>query len=258
MTRLSRLIRGRSACPVVAGLFALACALAPTTVAAQEPSRWGVVGSLSPGQGWNVDPKLSSLIFDHGGTATIDSTDFSIGIGRGRMLSGDWGVSYVRRTLKDDSRFDATTDYCTGSAAPSGAISMSCATVPESLHVTRGVAFSGIEAHKFVPFFTVRRRVQAGLTVAGGIGSFSGELDRTEYGREIVIVGGRPVERPTERLTREPARDFPSFSPFPIGRVEAAVAVLAAPGFKVRASGGFNFPGYRRFSISGIYFPGAR
>lgn len=48
-----------------------------------------------------------------------------------------------------------------------------------------------------------------------------------------------------------------SLSPFPLGKVEAAVAVIAAPGLKIRASGGFNFPGYSVFRITGVYLFGA-
>jgi hypothetical protein len=40
--------------------------------------------------------------------------------------------------------------------------------------------------------------------------------------------------------------------------VQAAVAVIVAPGLKVRFAGGIDFPGTNRFSISGVYLFGAR
>lgn len=42
----------------------------------------------------------------------------------------------------------------------------------------------------------------------------------------------------------------------PIGRVELAVAVIVAPGVKVRVAGGFNYPGVNTVSVTGIYLFG--
>jgi hypothetical protein len=36
------------------------------------------------------------------------------------------------------------------------------------------------------------------------------------------------------------------------------VTGIVAPGFKVRASGGFSMPGTQLFSLTGIYYFGAR
>jgi hypothetical protein len=44
----------------------------------------------------------------------------------------------------------------------------------------------------------------------------------------------------------------------PLAKLELTVAGLVAPGLKVRASGGFNFPGYQAGSISLVYFFGPR
>jgi hypothetical protein len=44
----------------------------------------------------------------------------------------------------------------------------------------------------------------------------------------------------------------------PFGKVEAAVGVILAPGVKIRGSGGFDFPGYTMFSITGVFLFGAR
>jgi hypothetical protein len=44
----------------------------------------------------------------------------------------------------------------------------------------------------------------------------------------------------------------------PLGNVEAAVAVLIAPGLKVRVSSGFNFPNSQVFSVTANYLIGSR
>jgi hypothetical protein len=44
----------------------------------------------------------------------------------------------------------------------------------------------------------------------------------------------------------------------PLAKFELTVAGIVAPGLKVRASRGFNFPGYQVGSISLVYLFGAR
>ena len=38
------------------------------------------------------------------------------------------------------------------------------------------VTIDGIEAHRFFPFATIKRRAQIGLTIAGGVGSWKGAV----------------------------------------------------------------------------------
>src|ERR1051325_5294389 len=38
---------------------------------------------------------------------------------------------------------------------------------------------NGVQVHKFIPFVTIKRRLQIGLNVAGGIGTLSGTLQKT-------------------------------------------------------------------------------
>jgi hypothetical protein len=49
-----------------------------------------------------------------------------------------------------------------------------------------------------------------------------------------------------------------SFSPFTFSKVEAAVAAIVVPGLKIRASGGFDFPGYTVFPLTGVILFGAK
>jgi hypothetical protein len=81
-------------------------------------------------------------------------------------------------------------------------------------------------------------------------------LEHHDFTTDFVFSGGQFVHRRIETLSTEAAEDLPSFRPFPLGKVEAAVAVIVAPGLKVRASGGFNFPGKAVFRLTGVYLFG--
>src|SRR5690242_9047919 len=72
--------------------------LLPAVALAQDVSRWGIVGSVTPQ--WKVPSQLEK-IFD--GTVDIKGSDVSIGIARGRSRGGDWGVSFVHKRFKDGS-----------------------------------------------------------------------------------------------------------------------------------------------------------
>jgi len=47
----------------------------------------------------------------------LKGSEFSIGIARGRMASGDWGVSYVRRTYVDTDIDGYRSPGCQGAAS---------------------------------------------------------------------------------------------------------------------------------------------
>ena len=220
--------------------FAMLVLLAPSVAMAQT-SHWGVTGAFTPT--WQVPTQLAKL-FD--GTVDITGAEFTIGIARGRDLGGDWGVSYVRKTLSDGSRIEKFESEC---------FSNGCFETGTSVR-TRGVALSGVKVHKFVPFGTIKNRVQIGLNVAGGVGQFTGNLETLE--REVEPSADFRTVRPTETLTTEPASELVPVSVVPLGDLEAAVAVIVAPGLKLRAQGGLNFPGYRTFSVTAVYLFGAR
>ena len=226
--------------------------LIPTVGRAQDPSHWGIVGSITPGQSWHVISPLAEHVFDHSGTADLSGTDFSIGIARGRMLGGDWGVSFVRRNINDDSRFESETTF-------SRCVADVCTetTDIDELYLTQGVTYTGVEVHKFVPFVTIGDRMQIGMNFAGGVGKFGGELEKHDFDTDFAFVNGQFVPIRTETITTEEMDEFVSFKPFPLGKVEVAVAGILAPGLKIRASGGFNFPGYSVFRITGVYLFGA-
>ena len=235
----------------------VAMVLVPAFAGAQDRSHWGVIGSVTPAQNWNVISPIDEYVFSHGGTADVTSADFSIGIARGRELGGDWGVSFVRRSVKDDSRFESFGELCFDTCTEE---------LSEALRPRR-VRYSGVEAHKYFNFATIARRVQIGLNVAGGVGRFEGNIERHYFypepvfdarGVPVLGAGGSLLYRTREEVLLETADQLPSFTPFPLGKVELALGVIAAPGLKIRASGGFNFPGYSMVRVNAIYLFGAK
>jgi hypothetical protein len=225
----------------------LAAAAVPMTASAQDASRWGVSASFTPTQSWNTNATFSKYLFANSGPSDLRSSDFSIGLVRGRELGGDWGVSLVRRSIADGSSFTAESESCT---------STTCTPYTRERSLTRNVTYTGVELHKFVSFVTIRQRVQLGMNFAGGVGSYDGDVERHETDFIPVFNGKTVTIVPTEVVTNVPMKEYVSISPFPIGKIEAAVAGLVAPGFKVRWSAGFSFPGHQVFTLTGVYLFG--
>ena len=232
---------------VAAAAMAVAVLL-PISGRAQDASHWGVTGSIIPH--WDVPSRFGPL-FD--GTVNVTGRDFTIGIARGRELGGDWGVSYVRKRITDGSRVDNAAALCEYFAN-------GCFLFGDAL-VAERVTLIGIEAHKFVPFVTIRRRVQVGVNLAAGIGAFHGDLEKHLYDVDFVSYDPRTSQtsvRQNDRMWAVPASEFTALSRVPLGKVQAAAGVIVAPGFKIRAQAGFDFPGYEKFSIAGVYLFGAK
>lgn len=220
----------------------------PGEAAAQEASHWGVIGGVTPQ--WKVPTQLETL-FD--GTVDIKGTDFSIGLARGRPRAGDWGISFIHKKFKDGSRVEGIEEDC-------ASFSNGCFLDGDSFS-TRGVAINGLEVHKFIPFVRIRDRVQIGMNVAGGFGKFTGMLDKREFGADPVTFppgGGRPTGRQTETTSTEPARELIDIPVFPIFKLQASVAIIASPAFKLRLQGGIDLPGYEFISVAAVYLIGAK
>jgi hypothetical protein len=188
-------------------------------------------------------------MFD-GDAVDISGSEFRLGFVRGRELGGDWGVSFLRRTLKDGST--VSSGLHTDPAAPN---------VQQGDFTTlRNVQITGVEVHKFTPFGTIANRVQIGLVFGGGIGSSKGQLDTRSVSLNQTFSGNIPIYTRVEENETFDAKElvFPGNGLVPLGRLELAVAGIVAPGLKVRASGGLSFPGMHTFSITGVYLIGAR
>ena len=224
--------------------------LLPASGFAQDESHWGVAVSITPK--WKV-PDRFKFVFD-AQTIDITSQDFSIGIARGRTLGGDWSVSYVRKNFKDGSYSDDTEVSCDDFGVPG------CFRQGSRRTLNNGT-LSGIEALKFISFGTIKERVQIGMNVGGGIGSLKGDLEVREFDVDVTCPQGRCTGRQREDVftvdvNDEDNRLYP-LPVYPLGKVEVAVGVILAPGLKVRASGGLDFPGTRTFAITGVYLIGA-
>ena len=212
-----------SCADIVLGVVVLGLGLAgvPSDAGAQDRrSHWGVTVGFSPR--WMTSGLLDTTLeklWDESGIH-FSGSEIRAGVVRGSELGGDAGLSFVRRPFDDGSGFVREHGVRYG---------------------TRGVVLTGVEAHKFTPFWAIRDRVQIGLDYGAGVGVFDGVVDAT-VGE--VSVGG--------------ALDPWGIGIVPIGRLELAVAVIAAPGLKVPAKGGVNFPGVQTFSVSASYLFGAR
>ena len=212
-----------------------------------QDSSWGVTGSIVPT--WTVPSRLSPVL---GNDVVVSGSDFSVGIVRGRALSGDWGVSFVRQSWKDGSHVgDVELDcqYANG-----------CFQYGSS-YATSQVTLRGVKIHKFVPFGTIKQRVQIGMNFAGGIGYVRGNVNNDEYGINTTFLNNQLIGQQTQDTTVLLARDkiasgLKLGGRLPLGDLQLAVAFLTMPGLKVRAAGGLNFPGTTSFSLTGVYFFG--
>lgn len=271
----------------IPAMFSLVLSFALPANAQDAPSSWGVIGSAVPK--WKIPSELEVLAGLHFSEddADIDKLDlrggeFRIGIARGRTLSGDWGVSFVRRTYVDHDVLDATGRGCQGGSTPNGPLILECEQNLVDLH-RRNVRLSGVEVHKFIPFATIARRVQIGLNLGGGFGTVDGQIDTETFRRtyrctfpmgtlppqfdpnfqftedydpcdgatisnEQVVQTGATSEGVSRLLARDGSKMLP------IGRVEIAGAVLLGPSFKIRVAGGLNYPGTNAVSVTGVYF----
>jgi hypothetical protein len=156
-------------------------------------------------------------------------------------------VSFVRKRFKHSVVTAQDTD-CFYVAAQN-----TCVEVPYGTsHSLEASTVTGVEYQSFRPFTTIKNRAQIGLTWGAGVGKVEG----TAKGLQFSADGTTPDARPTKDI-------FPVVVGYPlpvtpIVRAELSAAVLVAPRLKVRASGGFNFPGYELFNLSVVYFFGPR
>lgn len=224
---------------------------------AQDATRWGVSASFVPA--WQIVEQLSDVLVAvdrdaESSTVAIRGSEFRVGFVRGRDLGGDWGVSLVRKRLRD-----------------SHATQMDRFVVPDRTgrflqevpfgfdYDLNEVTLTGIEYHRFRPFATIRERVQIGLTYGVGVGWFGGRVRGVEFDE----TGATAVERRPDALFEGgdvgllSIMDY-TLKPTPLAKAELSVATLIVPGLKLRASGGFNFPGYEIGGISLVYLFGSR
>lgn len=229
-------------------LSVIACLVLSTPAAAQDrASRWGVRASFTPN--WELHDSIK--IFDEDEEGTLKGTEFSIGFVRGSSAGGDWGVSFVRKPFDDESGSIRLDQDCFNQAQTI------CRPNTEVMRFD-GVYLNAFEIHWFKPFVTIARRVQIGLNVGGGLGSFNGNIvtitDRFEPTgfNQNGPTGFVPVHEEEVNLAKDEILPV-----FPLFKLEAEGAVTVAPGLKIKVAGGVNFPAVG-FRAGVVYLFGAQ
>ena len=208
---------------VAAVSFASSLLLAPAPASAQQTrSGWGLQASFAPQ--WTVPEPAQALFGDE---ASIEGDDLRIGFVRGRTLSGDWGLSFVRKKIKDGS-YVVIDDYW---------------------RFSRDVVVSGVALDKFTPFGTIKQRVQIGITYGIGAGWAEGDVQEAE-----LRTGRVYATEPSFMLSPMDA----GLSFVPMARLELTAAVIVIRGVKIKATGGFNYPGVSKISVGAVYIFGGR
>ena len=228
-------------------LVAVALVLMAQSVNAQ--SRWGLTGGFTPS--WQFLQPVADLLDKE---VSISGSEFEVGVVRGRHEGGDWGLSFVRKNVKDGSMVRDLVGACFS-------IDRGPDTCLPTTFTPIGMSVQGVEAHTYLPFVTIKRRVQIGMNLAGGVGKVSGHVEERRSEVDFVFdpVRRQTVPRFYETVEITEAKTLlAGHDIVPLAKIELAAAVLVAPGLKVRVSGGFNVPGYRTFGVTSTYLFGSR
>lgn len=216
----------------------LACLLLAAPLAeAQNESHWGATVSFAP-TATARDGLFKDMLINFEGEGQVRSSEFTVGLVRGSVRGGDWGVSLVKKSFEDGSRSVVTESSC---------FVNNCSTFTET-RVMRDVLFTGVEFHWAPTFVTIKDRVQVGVNIGGGIAEVSGIVHETQVDEGT----GRP---PFVYEDDRPAKDV-LFALQPLLKIEAQGSVIVAPGLKVRVAGGFNAPGMG-VRVAAVYLFGA-
>jgi hypothetical protein len=206
-------------------LVVLAVCFAASPLRAED--QWGISVGLTPA--WHTAAPSRQLF----GADQIDMTGSEVrfGVVRGDLLGGDWGISYVDKSINENSTLEIDSAAC-----PLG----TCGTFYRTQPQTR---LSGVEFHQFLPFQTWKERVQLGLVGAVGVGWLRGNADKrmaTEQGEVRSVVTADELFPPSTSMV-------------PLMKLELAGTGIVAPGLKLRVGGGFSMPGYYTFGITASY-----
>jgi hypothetical protein len=244
------------ACAPILALAMLCVLTEPAHAQLDTTSHFGVGVSFSPYWKSRDDLMVTVGLDDLGGK--IEGSEFTIGMVRGSMRGGEWGVSFVRKPVKD------TTTVLTDQSSDTFQCGTGCtssftftSTTTTTFH---DVYMQGIEVHWAPTFVTISNRVQVGMVVGGGIAVPEGTIDETF---ESVNVTTNTFNGQTTTNTTVDSDSFSSpakevmFGKVPLFKVEAQASVILAPGLKVRFAGGLNNPGMG-FRIGGIYLFGVK
>jgi hypothetical protein len=227
--------------------FVVAAVLSAAPAYAQggNASHWGASVSFTPL--WKAHDQLQELLWAEG-EGTLEGSEFTVGLVRGSTRGGDWGVSFVRKPIKDGTTITEVTEDTTEN-------SRSVSTYRLVFH---DVYLQGVEFHGFIPFATIKDRVQIGLNLSGGIAAVRGEIEEAfEFFSEFRLPNGQVITNSDSSVTTSPAKDV-IYEYQPLGKVEGQVALIVAPWLKVKAGGGFNMPSAVAFRVGATFLIGAK
>jgi hypothetical protein len=230
-------------------------------VLAPRRSYWGVVGGVTP-RWWN--PDSWGKLLDSYDPTNVEGRELRIGVTRGRPLGYEFGVSFVRKSMKPFTyqRIGYTVN-------------------PITLTSTKTIQIPGGEFHTFVPISRIGSRVQLGTVLGLGAARMpdaviqkripgppyyatatdfsplttppaAGGFVEDDYQQRIPVAPGQ-----TAAVTTVDASDISPYGRlFVLMRGEIAADVLVARPLKLRFSGGFNSPGAHLFNVEVVYLFG--
>jgi len=229
----------------------------PSSATAQEDSsHWGVGVSFTPK--WSAHDTLRTKLLGLGSEddeGDLEGSEFTIGVVRGSVGGGEWGVSYVRRPFENGTTLiEREPEECFNDQFVN---SCSRSTFTREL---QDVFLQGVEWHMFIPFVRVAERVQIGVNVAAGAGFPEGTIIETfDNVNTTTILVPPPPRTSTDTFTDT----FPSaatdvmYPVVPLLKLEAQGAILLAPGLKLKVSAGLSAPSAAAFRIGAVYLIGA-
>lgn len=139
-------------------------------VSAQDDTHWGVAGSFVPR--WEFIHFLEDSMERE---VDMRGDDVRVGIVRGRQLGGEWGASFVRRRIEDDS---IVVQQESVKCVARTALPDVCAR--GTFHRTQGASITGAQFHRFFPIGTIARRVQLGAVLTGGVARLRGDAEEVK------------------------------------------------------------------------------
>ena len=219
---------------------------------AQSGSSWGASFDVTPH--WETMSLLNKFL---NGDNRLEGREVKVGLVRGRIRGGDWGVALVRQEVNDSSyqrERRGSSSSCRGSSN-----SMICVNKANDSELYFNDAFLlGVEFHKYVPFVAIAKRVQIGINFGGGAMLPKGSAEKHLITTQTITQNGEVIDssqsRTTEVITAEEAfKDILGLSVIPTGRVEAVVGIIVTEHVKVKAGGGVNFPGQHKFTVGATY-----
>ncbi|MGQ0815658.1 MAG: hypothetical protein ACT4O1_14580, partial [Gemmatimonadota bacterium] len=194
----------------ILGCAVLLATLNDPAFAQSDPVRWGV--GLVAVPYWNFPDAIARAgEFEE----SLSGNEIGIGIVRARLRGGDWGLSVVRKSVSDGSRFGGTRTCVEG---PAG--TPLCAR--GTSHVVRNTSILSVQLHKYWTLFHIGG-VHVGLAGALGVAKVSG--DGEERIEHLDASGGSIVAREEiSTVTAEEAFDTSHLPVIPILGLEPAVS----------------------------------